>query len=257
MVVVLLKTWQGPREQDVGRQRLTATAATVNALQRFLRYPNLSWHIADDGSDAWYQQAVQALFDQDYTFSNTYANGDIGYNLNMGMRIALSRADIVLHWSDDIVLDEPWDLTAYVDLLMHCEDIGQVRLRPSHPSLSTTQIRRRSQTWHLVLFKSKTRFIVDTALAVTHRRFWDFYGPYPEGLRIDILQEEMSWRYGKMQEGPRIVVPDDMWRRTAPRCLGPSTWEWQIEEYLEQPKWWAYRSYSARHTPRQIPGAYR
>lgn len=251
-IAILLKTWQGPRELEIGQSRLDALAKTIPALREHLIYPNYSWHIADDGSDAWYQDEVQSHFEKDgYTFSDTHANGNPGLNLNLGMRVVLGRADIVLHWSDDIVLHRDYDLRPYVKLLCECPEYGRVRLRPAHPSITDEEVHLHGRLWHKVV---QARICVDTALVLEHRRFWDYYGPYPEGIRLDIMQLEMTWRYTRAN-GPRVVVPDEMWTAPAPSCLGPTTWEWQNRGAHERDSKWWFRSYSARSVSRSVSGA--
>jgi len=244
-LVILVKTWQGP--PGVLSNRLASAKRMFASIAEFLCYPNYTWHVADDGSKREYQQTFLALLgNRSYTFTDSRANGDIGRSLNMGMRAVLERTDYVLHWSDDIVLEREMDLVPYVELLHDHEDIGVVRLRPTNAKLWTRAIERNEHTWQVISSTSPNRFLIVTSLNLMHRRTWDFYGPYPEGLRIDYMQEEMSWRYRRFAGGPKIVIPDTIMYHTEPLCIGRSTWEWRMKSEEEKAAWYRYRSYSAR-----------
>lgn len=245
-VVVLIKTWQGP-DEETARKRLAYLKETIASLDKHLLYPNLSWHIADDGSKLWYAEAVGRLLgDRFYTYTDSMTNGDIGRNMNMGLRRAFERAEIVLNWSDDIVLQAPLDIEPYVDLLLNEPSIGYIVTRPQHPSLRLTPLYLRERYWHKIEHYSPNRFLLVTSLNLMHRRAWDFYGPYPEGLRMDIMQEEMAWRYRHFKRGLEIVIPDDLIDNGLVSYGADSTWDWRLDNKVEQEAWYRYRSYSAR-----------
>ena len=246
-IVIVVKTWQGPRERNLAQNRLESAAKMVSSIEQYLHYPNYVWHIADDGSEQWYQEAFLSLFNgRDFTFTSTGANGDIGKNLNKAIKAVLETTDVLLHWSDDIVLESELDIKSSVQLLCGHEDIGIVRLRPSNLRLKACEMERDGEKWHVILPSSSSPFLCITSLILMHRRAWNFYGPYPEGLRIDMMQEEMSWRYRKFEDGPKIVVSDELWHRTEPLCVGTSTWDWRLGDEGEKRSWHRYRSYNAR-----------
>ena len=242
-VVIVLKTWQG-RSREIAEKRLEGLAKTVTSLEENLIYPNLSWQLADDGSDEWYMEAaLDILGDRPWTWSNSEADGDVGRNLNCGLRAAFSRAEIVLNWSDDIQLVHPMDITPYVNLLRCDLSVGYVQTRPIHPSLCTSLVERHGREWLVLKKWSANAFLIVTSLTLMHKRAWDFYGPYPEGLRIDIMQEEMAWRYRRFENGLHMVVPKELVNTSRVHYGGDSTWDWQLRE---SPEWYRYRSYSAR-----------
>ena len=246
-VIILLKTWQGPRERNLAQNRLKSARRMLAGIKKYLVYPNYSWHIADNGSDKWYQDEIHALFkDEKYTFTSTKANGDIGLSINMAMRVVLKETDFVLHWSDDIVLERTLNIVSYVAFLRDHDDIGIVYLRNGHPSFGTACMDRAGAMWHNLTASSSGTIMCVTSFTLMHRRSWDYFGPYPEGLRIDMLQREMAWRYRHFPGGPKVVIPDDLWRKTLPLCVGLTTWEWRLQDEKEQKSWHRYRSYNAR-----------
>ena len=246
-MTILLKTWQGPKGQSLARNRLESAEKMLSSIKRHLKYPNYSWHIADDGSESWYQDEIHDLFKgENYTFTDTKADGDIGLNINTGMRVVLKRADYILHWSDDIVLKQELDIKSCVTLLHDYDDIGIVYLRNAHRTLNTHCIERDGIVWYIIEASSPGPFLCITSLILMHRRAWNYYGPYPEGLRIDTMQEEMSWRYKNFENGPAIAIRADHWDGTMPSCIGKSTWDWRLTDDKERKSWHRYRSYGAR-----------
>lgn len=185
--------------------------------------------------------------DRPYSFSWSGANGDIGRNLNIALSHAFIETDVVLNWSDDILLHEEMDIEPYVDLLCQNEDIGVVVTRMGHPTLDTTEIERDELLWHRIENDSPNKFLFVTSLNLMHRRHWDYYGPYPEGLRIDIMQEEMAWRYRRFEPGLSFVIPDELIERARVSAPGKSTWDWRLADENEQAAWYRYRSYSERN----------
>ena len=245
-IVILLKTWQGPNE-TIARKRLARAGDVLVSLDEHLEYPDYSWHIADDGSAPWYVEAFRELMgDRPYTFTSSGANGDIGRNLNVALREVMQRADCALHWSDDILLNAPMNIEPYVELLRGHDDIGYVSTRNLHPSLNLRPIERDGRTWNIIEKTSPNPFLTVTSLNLMHRRAWDFYGPYPEGLRIDTMQREMAWRYRSFEGGLEIVIPEELLHVPRIAFDMQSTWDWRLEDEREQVAWHRYRCYSAR-----------
>jgi len=244
-VVIVLKTWQGPN-LEIAQKRLEYLGKVLPSLDENLTYP-VSWHIADDGSEPWYVEAVLELMgDRPHTFTSSGANGDIGRNLNLGLRMAFQSTDIVLHWSDDILLITPMNIEPYVELLRDHDDIGYVSTRNRHPSLNLRPIERDGRTWNIIEKTSPNPFLTVTSLNLMHRRAWDFYGPYPEGLRIDTMQREMAWRYRSFEGGLEIVIPEELLYMPRITFCAQSTWDWRMKDEREQAAWHRYRCYSAR-----------
>ena len=217
-----------------------------------MKYPNYTWHIADDGSSQEYQDRFLSIFEgETYTFSDTKAQGDLGKNLNTGTRVALERSDFVLHWNDDYVLESEVDIRPYISLLQKHDDIGIVRLRPSNTGFRLSAFDRDGRSWMWVDPRSVGPVLVDTGKIIMHRRFWDYYGPYPETMRVDIVEFEMTWRMHRFAPGPKVVIPDDMYNATESLHFGTldagtSAWEWRIHDETEMKDPLIYRSYGSR-----------
>jgi len=242
-LVVVLKTWQGPTPQ-IAEQRLRRVQDVLASLDKNLVYPNWTLHIADDGSEPPYvAKLLEVVGNRPFTFSSSWADGDIGANLNAGLRIAFESTDVVLNWSDDLILMHPMNVGPYVDLLRSDSDTGFIQTRPIHPSVCTVPTVRGGREYRRVKAWSPNAFLIVTSLTLMHKRAWDFYGPYPEGLRMDIMQEEMAWRYRRFEGGLDILVPEELIAISRVDCGGlDSTWDWQLRAKGD----WRYRSYAAR-----------
>lgn len=255
-LVIVLTTWEGPSEKNQGEAKLKYAKEMKESIKKHLSYPNYTWHIADDGSKKGYQEEFLSLFDgEEYTFSDTEAQGDFGKNLNIGMRTALRRSDFVLHWNDDYVLESKIDICPYVNLLQKHDDIGIVRLRPSNTGFKTTPFEMDGRSWMHVGHTSPGPVLVDTGKVIMHRRFWDYYGPYPETMRVDIVEYEMTWRVHHFAPGPKIVIPKEFCdvKKSFAEALhrgtldaGTSAWEWRIHDKGEKDDPLFYRSYGMR-----------
>ena len=71
-VVILMLSWAGPPERDMADTRFGYIANTIAHIKKNLHYPNLGWHIADDGSPKEYQDRVLALLEgEQVTFTDT------------------------------------------------------------------------------------------------------------------------------------------------------------------------------------------
>lgn len=229
-LVIVMLTWAGPPERNIGNVRLEYIERSVESIRKHLIYPNLSWHIADDGSDEVFQQCVlEIIGENDTTFSDTHAGGDVGANLNIGYAAGFDRADVVLLWHDDRYLKCELDLRPYVDLLTQYDDVCQIRLKPKSARMIVHRIERCGETWWRVDKKGKQIHAVDIGPHVSHRRFRDFYGPYPTGLRPDICENEMSWRFRELGQdgGPDVFCHDSRIAAVEVRWGDISTWEWQ------------------------------
>jgi glycosyltransferase involved in cell wall biosynthesis len=245
-LVVLLKTWQGPT-QEIALQRLDALGPTIGSLERHANCP-FRWCIVDDGSNEWYTDAVkEAMGERHHVFISSWADGDIGFSLNEGLRVAFGQSDVVLNWSDDVVLRQAIDVAAYVKLLREDERLGYVTLRPTHPTLNLTPLEVDGHLLHEVSLDSPGKFLIGTSLNLMHRRAWRVYGPWPEGLRIDIAQEEMAWRMRRFGDGPKIVIPNELVDAQGCVTYGThSTWDWRLKDEQEKKAWYRYRNYAAR-----------
>ena len=195
--------------------RLADALATIQAVKRYLVWPNIGWHIADDGSPPAYVEALQEEIGPTYevTVSNAQPereqNGNhqqVGRNMNMGAAKAFERADLVLWLEDDWVLREPLDLGPMVRLLTEVPEIGMVRMGYLHLDLQAEILGTVGKLWWR-FNRAGHHYTFAGHPALRHKRFYEVYGDYQEGLGIGATEDEFASRFENKPEGPDIVWP--------------------------------------------------
>jgi len=224
-VVVVMLTWCGPPDRRLADTRLEYTRKTVDSLHEHLLYPNWSWHIGDDGSGEEYQQKVFKILGEDeHTFTDTRAGGDIGLNLNLSGRAAYAQSPVVVFWQDDRWLVRDLDLKPCVTLLMEHEDICLIRLKPGQPGMIGYETIRDGHKWWVIDKLSPCAHVCCIGPNIRHRRFREAYGEYPFGVQVDVVENHMNMRF-RYNPGPGVACPDSRWRTTEIPWGATSTWE--------------------------------
>ncbi len=187
-------------------RRLQLALETIRSVKQRLSYPNIGFHIADDGSGPEYVERLLAEIGGSYSVEVTDAQRQgVGANMNLGIAAALKRADLWLHLEDDWVLREPLDLEPCVRLLMGDESIGMVRLARLSGGLRGATFGAENRVWWRLERNSDTYVFVGGA-ALRHRRFHDAFGPYRRGLAPGETELAYCGRFNNV-EGPDIVWP--------------------------------------------------
>jgi nucleoside-diphosphate-sugar epimerase len=224
-VVIIMLTWCGPPERELIEERLGYGQKTIGSIRKHLKYPHYTWHIADDNSGKIYQERVLAMLGSDsYTFSDTKVGGDVGNNINVGLRAAFAQADVVLLWHDDRWLTYDLDLGPCCKLLREDNDYCLIRLKPQHPGMIVHPFDRHGQKWWRVDKKSTCEHVVDIGPHLMHKRFIEHYGLYPSGLNPRGADTWMDHRFRRII-GPNIAIPDFWLHRTEIPWGSKSTWE--------------------------------
>ena len=187
-------------------RRLGLALETIRSVKEKVTYPNIGFHIADDGSGDEYVGRLMEEIGPTYSIEVTNAERQgVGASMNMGIRAVLKRADLWLHLEDDWVLPEPMDLAPSVALLEEEKDIGMVRLgRLTAEEVGTTFSSVGKLWWRMK--KGSNHYIFTGNAALRHRRFADAYGPYSKGLSPGKTELNMCHQFNT-KEGPDIVYP--------------------------------------------------
>jgi len=195
-VVLLLITYE----------RTEVALQTIRGIKERVRYPNLSWHIADDGSNGNHVPRLIEEIGSDFevTVSNTGGHS-VGKSMNIGIAKCLERGDIWLHWEDDWVPNMDIEILPCVELLQQNEQVGMIRLGRLADDLYGKIIKGGDRFWWL-LDKTKNPWVWVGHAAVRHRRFYNAYGPYHEGLTPGKTELGMQSSFN-YKEGPDIVWP--------------------------------------------------
>lgn len=200
-ITIILQTY---RRTDVALR-------TVAAARHYLRYPDLRWYVADDGSPAEHVEAVLDAVGADLWGFHTERRG-YGGNANAAWAAADHQGALTLWLEDDWELRRPLDLYPYAALLMETHEIGMVRL-------GVLNLDIRGRTWAhggLVYWKLDREPHIDGTPVFTghpslrHRRYRETYGGYPEGLLPGETELAYAWQFRSgPQDGPGIVWPAD------------------------------------------------
>lgn len=225
-VVIVLLTCAGPPERDISEIRFGYTVNTIEHLKKNLHYPNLSWHIADDGSPKEYQDRVLALLKgEKCTFSDTGTGWDLNGNCNLGMKAGFERTDIILLWTDDRTLVYRLDLKPHVKLLTNHKGVAVIRFVPQGEGQTGHKFDHSGKGWWMVDKKSQTSWNAIILPCLFHKRFVEVYGYFQPGVWPLQKAWDIGDRHFKLTEGPGLVVPDDFWKRTEMPWGAVSTWE--------------------------------
>jgi len=190
-------------------QRTGYALRTIRAARERLKYDNLLWYLADDGSAQGHIDAcLDAMKGVNLIGQHTLPSGTYGANANKAWDAAHSLSSVTLWLEDDWELREDLEIAPLVSLLENHDNIGMVRM-------GYLQIRMRgaAEGYDGKLYLNLDR-VPDAPTftghpSLRHRRFRDAYGPYREGLRpgeTELAYAE-SFYY---KEGPGILWPLSM-----------------------------------------------
>ena len=210
-------------------RRLRLAVETINSVKANLIYPNIGFHIADDGSGPEYVSALREAIGNTYSITvSDSKRGGVGKNMNLGIAAVLERANLWMHIEDDWILSEPLDLLPCVQLLTDDETVGMVRLGRLSAGLSGETMAGANKLWWR-LKKDSNTYVFSGNAALRHRRFHSHYGPYKKGLMPG--QTELAYcNKFNTAPGPDIVWP--AWLNTEQTFahLGDShSFKWQME----------------------------
>jgi hypothetical protein len=186
----------------------TATALrTIAAAREFLRYPDLRWYVADDGSPVEHVDAVCAALSPDLWGWHSERRG-YGGNANAAWDKANEVGALTFWLEDDWELRQPLDLWPYAAMLLEREDVGMVRLGYLNAQISAKCIAHNNDLYwaldHEPVHGSQCVFTGHPSLR--HSSYREAYGDYPTGLYPGETELMYAYQY-RMGTGPSIVWP--------------------------------------------------
>lgn len=194
LVIVLIITYE----------RTELALRTIRAIKEKLIYPNLGWHIADDGSS---QEHLDALFEAigERVPTTSAERKGVGKSMNLGMKECLARGSYILWLEDDWELMRELHLYPLVQLLGQRQDVGMVRLGYISPGLSGDLISHAGQLWWK-LNKTSYQYTFSGHASLRHAKFCRDYGDYKEGLTPGQTELWMCDHFNAT-EGPTVAIP--------------------------------------------------
>lgn len=199
-IVIVLQTWE----------RTEYALRTIASARQYLRYPDLRWYVADDGSRTEHLEAVLSALGGVNVVGYHHERRGYGGNCNAAWDRADAESALTFWLEDDWELRQPLDLYAYACLLMESSEIGMVRL-----GALNLDIRARSWGHGGVMYWKLDRepHIDGTPVftghpSLRHRRYRQAYGDYPVGLVPGDTELAYAWQFRVgPQDGPGIVWP--------------------------------------------------
>jgi len=217
-------------------RRTEVALRTIASLHQYLKYPNLHYHLADDGSgktdDGTGRWHIGVLTDAIAEFypevtwqemSTPPGQYDFGGNVNKAVRAAQAEGcNLYLLNVDDFALVRELDLRPMVDVLDHHPSVGLIRLSYWVPWLySVTQVyfaprlNGAPYIWHRILRWSvegwqRDSYLLSMQPYVAHTRFHDAYGWVPEHCTPGNAETGWGGQYNDSplgEDGPQILVP--------------------------------------------------
>ena len=222
----------------LGTFKRTETALlTIDSIEKYLKYPNLWFHIADDGSketdDGTNRNHVEVLVERFKKFtpnvswhemSTPHGQFDCGGNVNRALRLMQEQGDnIYLLNFDDWTLLKELDIRPMADILDSYNDVGFIRLSWLTPGIAGLTVRIDAPRipmpymWMRVIrsWSTENPWITDGYLVsmqpfIAHMRFHDAYGMFAEGVNPGITETDITDRYVRHhlgENGPQLLHP--------------------------------------------------
>ena len=188
-------------------KRTECAVRTVEGLKKNLDYPNLSWHVADDGSGEAHQQAIiDAIGDMSWSITDTRQKAGTGYNRNTGLKASFDRSPFVLHIEDDWELGHQYNLRHAVCTLQNHEDVGMIRFGYIEYGHVAKSVLLCDLVWWELQKDSGHGFIFAGHPHLLHKRFHDAYGWYQHNLLPGLTETVFASKVIEL-EGPKILYP--------------------------------------------------
>lgn len=185
-------------------QRAEILRGTLDRLRQHLDYSGvLRYVVADDGST----DGTHAMLEQRDIEPIVTNRGGLGANTNAGLRAAFDQADIVFSLQDDMHMLKSLHLDPHVQKLQQDPAAGFVRL---WGVAGHRYAARLDEMYWRIAWTSPELYIPSDRPHLKHRRFWETYGPYPEGRATGDTEEAFCHQCRAValsSGGPDVLIP--------------------------------------------------
>lgn len=185
--------------------------ATIRGVRTYLRYPDLRWYVADDGSREEHVEAVMQALDGELIVGMHSVRRGYGASANRAWTRANEISPLSFWLEDDWELREPLDLWPYAALLMEDDSVGMVRLGVLNPEIRGSTFDHGGATyWRLDRIPARDGIPVFCGHpSLRHNRYQVSYGKYPEHLAPGDTELAYSYQY-RIGIGSSIVWPSEV-----------------------------------------------
>ena len=201
-VTVIITTY------DPGDQSRTKLAIkTIEGLRANLRYPDLRYIIADDGSNQETHIAPlrDALEGAQYEISIVDRKG-VGVSKNTALRKTFEVSPYVFMLEDDWYLRETLPLEKYVELMQQRPDLGIVRFGYLGGGMEA-EYAGDSLLAYWKLKRGSGVYIYSGQVSLRSKKFYDVVGMHAEGLSPGEEELEFCKRFNGTEGAPDIIWP--------------------------------------------------
>jgi len=217
-------------------KRTEISLRMIELIKKNVLYPNLHWHIcddgsgeADDGTHRWHVGVLAEAIGGDVTWhemNTPPGEFNLGGCTNVGIQIGIrAGAEQFLIVCDDDAPIEPWDMRPYADLMDTHPEVGAVRvvhlsegmgilIKDTHSERLDGQLfmwGRAIRDWSFNNPFGQTQAYLNTYdMILYHKRFFDAYGWMPENEYPGLTEVHFCAQYNQSplgEDGPQIWVP--------------------------------------------------
>lgn len=219
-------------------KRTAASLATVESLERYLKYSNLHFHVCDDGSgrtddgtDRNHVDVIKARFAEfdpgvtAHVMDTRPGQFNTGGNVNVGIRYAKENGcDIHMLVYDDWALFRELDISPMADLLDSNQAVGFIRLSYRVPGNNGCVVDYHcprcggSHMWYRLIrdwclrnpYGPSDSYIISTQPYIAHTRFFEAYGYHPEHCNPGLAEVGLGRQYNESplgEGGPQVLFP--------------------------------------------------
>lgn len=197
LVIILLLTYG----------RTEYALRTIKHMKEHLVYPNTKWYVADSGSDDESFQAKMDAIGEENIVSHHHEKMEPGPSWNRATKGILEHTDFLFRLEDDWVLRDTLDLKPAVEMLNTRDDICMVRYGYLHVPADLEAIGHAGI--HYLRYKKTLVSAYGGHPALTHKRLYDIYGYFNEGLGPGEIELDYDNKF-RSTKGPDSVRPAEI-----------------------------------------------
>lgn len=195
--------------------RTDTALQTIESLVAHLKYPRLRWCICDDRSEEGHVGKLADKFaelgvENVKICRTTSTHWGLGASMNNGLKEAYNIGPVVLTTEDDWMLTRDLDITNWVNVLLHNDNAGCIRLGFTweRPGILGFE----DYGHGLKKFVSKNgnvaAWTLTNQVALRHRRLYDKCGLYKDNCHPDESEGDMRTRFNKTS-GLYVLWPSE------------------------------------------------
>ena len=178
---------------------------TIEAFRKNIRNEDTAWYIADDGSPESHVSAVVAALEGERLLGLHSERIGYGAGANRAWAAVNQHCDTSLWLEDDWILESPLEAERFMRVLDQNKSVGMIRLGYLNKNMRGWALPYCGNLYWL-LERGADSYVFTGHPSFRHRRFYDDYGGYPEGLNPGETELGMAYRF-RMGVGSEILYP--------------------------------------------------